>query len=338
MLESLAIRLRGFYKPRLSILGARYSPGQWYRNRNADVFIVWFPKTGGTWARLLLNTALAGHTGIQPRKPLELGEFAAANAAVPLIRALHEDEPHWKRPHQLSENKDRFKDRRIILLVRDPRDTIVSLHLQMTKRWRVTQKDLSEFLWQPRGSFESMIRYYNIWARNRHVPRDLMLVRYEDLQEDCQGTLRSMLDFIGVGDVANEVVDEAVSLNSIDKLRQRETAGVYTTRRLQPGISGDPDSYKARRGKVGGYVDYLSSFEIARTTEIINTQLDPWYGYSSDRGAIGGSAPDDGTDYGLRTRSKTKPIAVNTTDLKRRVTPMPTPIAAEYPTNSVNRT
>ena len=59
MLESLSIQLRGLIKPRLSVLGASYSPRQWYRNRNADLFVVWFPKTGGTWARLLLNTAIA---------------------------------------------------------------------------------------------------------------------------------------------------------------------------------------------------------------------------------------------------------------------------------------
>jgi hypothetical protein len=279
MLDALTIRLRGLCKPRLSVIGARYSPGQWYRNRNADVFLVWFPKTGGTWVRLLLNSALAKHTGIEPSHPLEFDAFVSASAGIPLIRALHEDEPHWKRPDQLSENKERYSDRRVILLARDPRDAIVSLYFQMTKRWRVTQKSLSEFLWQPRGSFESMIRYYNIWAENRDVPRNLLLLRYEDLHQDRRGCLRRMLDFIGIHGVADGVVDEAICENSIDKLRERELAGTYSTHRLRPGRAGDPDSFKARRGKVGGYVDYLSESEIARTTEIIEQRLDPWYGY-----------------------------------------------------------
>ena len=126
MFESLRIRLRGIYKPRLSILGAKYSPTEWYRHRNTEVFLgLVFPKTGGTWVRLLLNSALAAQTGVQPRKPLEFDEFAVRNASIPLIRALHEDEPHWKKPDQLSESKERFRDKRVILLVRDPRDTIV---------------------------------------------------------------------------------------------------------------------------------------------------------------------------------------------------------------------
>ena len=45
---------------------------------------------------------------------------------------------------------------------------------------------------------------------------------------------RKMLDFIGVKDIPEKVLRDAVYHNSIDELRKRETGGVYSTGRLQP--------------------------------------------------------------------------------------------------------
>ncbi len=280
MLDSLTVRARGFFKPRLSIFGERYSPLQWYKNHKADVFIVWFPKTGGTWVRLLVHTALSRHTAIIPKEPLEFHEFTEAHPNIPLVRAIHDDEPHWKLPRQLSLTKDRYRQKKVVLLVRDPRDAIVSLHFQMTKRWKVTDKELPEFIWQERGSLFSMIRYYNIWAQNRDVPQALLLVRYEDIHADPKRKLREILDFMGVKDIGDGVIEDSVGANDIEKLRKREASMQYTTKRLRPGDASDPSSFKARRGKVGGYVDYLAATDIEKISKIVEDELDPWFGYS----------------------------------------------------------
>jgi hypothetical protein len=52
----------------------------------------------------------------------------------------------------------------------------------------------------------------------------------------------------------------------------------------------NPESYRVRRGVVGGYVDYLSTEEIL-TLERGLAHLDPRYGYSSPRRA-GASPPE----------------------------------------------
>jgi hypothetical protein len=91
--------------------------------------------------------------------------------------------------------------------------------------------------------------------------------------------LRRMLEFSGVRDVSDETLAEAVAFNRIDKVREREKAGAYDTRRLQPGTRGDPESFKARKGKVGGFVEYLKPADVERMTRIIREELDPWYGY-----------------------------------------------------------
>jgi hypothetical protein len=277
--EQVVMRVRGFFKPRLSIFRERYSPVEWYENHRAQVFFVSFPKTGRTWLRMMIHTGLARHLGVTPTDPLEFHEFTDADPRIPRVRVLHDDEPHWKHPHQLHDTKERYRGKRVLLLVRDPRDTIVSLWFQNTKRWKVFDKGLHEFLWQSRGSLESMIRYYNIWAANRDVPEELLLVRYEDLHAEPVLWLQKAFTFLGVDDVPDELLLDAVEQNRIDQQRRREAALQYGIKRLRPGDVRDLDSYKARRGVAGGYVDYLSPQDIEDATRVIREQLDPWYGY-----------------------------------------------------------
>ena len=275
--------VRSAMHPATSRWVEKWSPFRWARNRRADVFFLWFPKTGGTWARLLLHRALTQHFAVEGAAPLELEPLHDHDPRIPRIRPFHDDAPHWKTPAQLREHRERYRGRKVMLLVRDPRDAIVSLHLQVTRRWKVDpDMSLHDFIWRERGSLRSLIKFYNVWAANRDVPSDLLLVRYEDVHQDTEGWLRKMLDFIGVPDVPDEVIAESVEYNRIAKLRKREQAGEYSSRRLKPGDQADPDSFKARRGKVGGFVDYIDPEDIEKMTALIRDELDPWYGYSFD--------------------------------------------------------
>lgn len=274
-----AMRVRGFVKPRMSILRERYSPVEWHRTRRADAFILSFPKTGRTWLRLMLHECLEQLKGVDVTDPLSLEGFGEVHGDVPRIRVLHDDEPHFKHPHQLRRTKERYRGKRVVLLVRDPRDAIVSLWFQMTRRWKILDKDLNEFLWQSRGSLRSMVRYYNIWLENWDVPQQTLLVRYEDMLADPLSWLREVLGFLGIEGVSEEVLVEAVEQNRIDRVRDREASLSYD-KRLKPGDVDDPESYKARRGVAGGFVDYLSPEDIERATRFIREHMNPRYGYA----------------------------------------------------------
>jgi hypothetical protein len=43
----------------------------------------------------------------------------------------------------------------------------------------------------------------------------------------------------------------------------------------------DEESFKVRRGKIGGYTDYLEDNEIAAVNRLIDEQLAPDFGYQS---------------------------------------------------------
>ena len=57
-----------------------------------------------------------------------------------------------------------------------------------------------------------------------------------------------------------------------------EAAGAFDSKILRPGDVRDPESFKVRRGKVGGYREYLS-VEDQEYAAAALTQLDPRFGY-----------------------------------------------------------
>jgi hypothetical protein len=248
-------------------------------NRRADVVLISFPKAGRTWLRLLLAKSLALRFGVPEGELLELHRMAERHPGMPRIRVKHDDDPQLKTPDELVAVKSEYRDRKVVLLVRDLRDLVVSTYFQMSRREKRYSKDLASFLRCPRGSIDTMIRFYDLWAANRQLPAALLLVRYEDLQRDTAGELRRILDFVGVRDVPDALVREAVAFASFDNMRRMEESDAAGSGRLRPGDRRDPESFKTRRGRIGGFAEYLSPEEVRWLDERIARELSPWYGY-----------------------------------------------------------
>ncbi|HBK64408.1 MAG TPA: sulfotransferase, partial [Cyanobacteria bacterium UBA11166] len=147
----------------------------------AEFLIISYPKCGRTWLRLMLGRVFQTHFGLTNANLLELHELAQLNPNIPKIWVSHDDKPQWKKPDELVTDKGEYQDKKVILLVRDPRDVVVSNYFQKTKRRKVYDGSLSDYLQESLGSFDTILRFYNIWADNRTITQKFILVRYEDL-------------------------------------------------------------------------------------------------------------------------------------------------------------
>jgi len=200
---------------------------------------------------------------------------------LPRITVVHDDHPMLKAPEDLETSKDKYREKKIIFLVRDPRDVIVSSYFEAKKRGRLfgdnphetrrlpLEGDFSEFLGGRQGGIDTIITYYNIWAENRHVPRDFLLVRYESLKTNPCSQLRAVLDFLDLKQIGEETIAEAVQFASFDHMRQMEAEGRFNSAILNPADAMDQESYKTRKGKVGGYTNYLTPEQI----EVLNQKM-----------------------------------------------------------------
>ena len=201
-------------------------------------------------------------------------------------------------PEELKTTKTRFHAKKVIFLARDPRDVIVSSYFEMKNRGRLFgdnpyeqhrstfEGSLPEFIYQRRGGFDTLLTYYNIWAQNRHLPQDFLLVRYEDIKADPGGELRRVLDFLGLQAIAQATIDEAVSYASFENMRKMEAEARFQSGMLKPANQTDQESYKTRKGKTRGYVEYLSPAEIESLNQKMNAMLDPYFGYCIDSQTI----------------------------------------------------
>jgi hypothetical protein len=275
-LRTLADRL-----PIVGDLRRRYNAGL------VDVFIISFPKCGRTWLRLMLSKACQLHFGIDiDVQVLDFRYLYNQYSQIPKIAINHDDNPHYKHPDEIVTDKSFYRGKNVIFLVRDPRDVLVSLYFEHTKRrgflygkGKAYQGDMSSFIQRRQGSLSSLIRFYNVWAANRHVPAKFMLLRYEDLHVDPSEQFRRILEFINLPQISGQVVAEVVELTRFENVQRMERQDASRLGILKPGDKADPESYKARRGIVGGYVDYLSKEDIDYINQQLKDHLDPYYGY-----------------------------------------------------------
>ncbi len=91
-----------------------------------DIFLVSFPKSGNTWTRFLLGNLM------NPDKPVG---FADIESVVPDIAVFPRADFRKLKPPRLIKSHDCFdpRYRRVIYIIRDPRDVAVSLYYYAKK-------------------------------------------------------------------------------------------------------------------------------------------------------------------------------------------------------------
>lgn len=256
---------------------------------NEDVVIISFPKSGRTWLRLMLGQILQQHFNLGDIELLELQDFTRQHSKIPYIIVSPDDRPFWKTVDELETSKELYKEKKVILLVRDPRDVVVSAYFQKNKRFSVQTHGveakeqytgtLSDYLYEPVGSFDTILRFYNIWEENRHVPEGFLCVRYEDMHRHTFKELRRVVNFIGLPEVPDKIITETVEFASFENMRKMEEQDILNSYRLRPDDKTDKESYKVRKGKIGGFVDYLSPDEIDYVNRKMKQNLSDFFGY-----------------------------------------------------------
>lgn len=260
---------------------------QWRRQR-AGVHIISYPKCGRTWLVLLIGKALQVHFDLRVRNLLRLRSMASRRRGIPYILQHHDGGPEFRAPETLQRDKTFYRDRRVVFLVRDPRDVLVSSYFQKTRRNNDYEGTLAEYVHERVGGIETIVEFFNIWAQNRGVPRDFLLVTYEDLHRDTAGELRRVLDFLGLTGVSDTAIEAAVAYCRFDNMRSIEAENQLGTSALAARDRGDMSTYKTRKGEVGGYREHLSETDIEYIDGVIEARLDTFYGrYRSEPASAG---------------------------------------------------
>jgi len=173
---------------------------------------------------------------------------------------------------------------KIILLARDPRDCFVSLYLQLTKRdpnapIKLGQKTVSEMLRDRRFGMHAIMNAMNDWINEFSGRDNFSLIRYEAMRASPAEHFRDLLAVLGESSAEANIFQGALEFSRFENMQKLEAAGAFDSNILHPGDVRDPESFKVRRGKVGGYREYLSIQDQEYAANEL-AKLDPRFGYT----------------------------------------------------------
>ncbi len=259
----------------------------------ADWLLVSWGKSGRTWLRVMLSRVYQLMFDLPDYHMLDFDNLNRMDARVPKIFFTHGNYLRDYTGHGYDTKVD-FIGKKIVFLVRDPRDVAVSQYFQWRYRMRPNKKRLNDY--PPHGAdltvfdfvmhreqgLPRIISYFNAWLRWVPELGDVLVVRYEDMRRDPGATLSRILEFTGTPAEENQIRD-AVEFAAFDNLKKMEEKSSFplwrTGWRLIPGEKGNPNSYKVRRAKVGGYRDYFTDEQVEQIDTMVDRELAPELGY-----------------------------------------------------------
>ena len=275
----------------------RINADRWLRGREeyrklqlADYILMSWGKSGRTWLRVMMSRFYQQKFGIPAKYMLGFDNYHHLNPAVPRVFFTHGN--YLRNYTGRWDDKQDFYGKKIVMLVRDPRDVAVSQFFQWKYRMKRRKKALNwypphkadisvyDFVMNEDAGLPCIIRFFNIWARELPKVAASVVIRYEDMRQDPAQALHTIFDFMGTPGTQAEIQD-AVDYAAYENMKKLEEKNAFRSSgaRLVPGKKGDPNTYKVRRAKVGGYRDYFDDGQLATIDAMVEETMLPDFGY-----------------------------------------------------------
>ncbi|MGF7163453.1 hypothetical protein FHS85_005121 [Rhodoligotrophos appendicifer] len=251
--------------------------------KEADFVCVSFPKSGRTWLRAMLTRLYQVRYDLPDGLLIGYSDLHRLNPRIPNIFFTHDCLPLGG-VASLDPDKTKYRRSRVFFLGRHPIDVVVSQYHQITMRGPGKRenlsggKDLFTFATEPGFGIHTIIAYENHWLEASERTPGVLVAKYEEIRQEPETELARVTSFLGERFSADEIA-EAVEFCAFENLQRREREHYYVNSGLRPTDPSDPRSFKVRRGKMHGYLDYFDTEQLAVLKKIVDDQLDPRWNY-----------------------------------------------------------
>ncbi|NOH10433.1 MAG: hypothetical protein HND51_02185 [Chloroflexi bacterium] len=261
------------------------------RHRTTDVYFVGFPRSGNTWLRFLVGRYM--QLLCSSEDMLLFGRYdlfgRCEKACIGPAMNFNHGKLQWDNHHaedlSYEEFVQPFMGKKIILLSRYPLDVMVSNWAYDVNIAKTYEGDLPAYLDDPIRGLGRLFRFHNLWASARDEFPGLMLSRYEDMRDNTALHFRKIVEFLELP-LKLEIIGEAIEYASFSNMKNmqfnksEENIKVDKAKLFRTGDPGNAEAHHVRRGKVGGYRDYLTDSVSTKLEASIENEMVDWFGYS----------------------------------------------------------
>ncbi len=238
------------------------------RSMHGDVeaYLISHPKCGRTWLRMQIGTVLHLHYDIPFDNKIMYLYNLTKNCDLLKTKVTHDDiymEDEAVPYNRLLDDKSHYRNQKIMFMVRDIKDVLVSYYFQITKREKKEfEGSISDFIRDERFGAKKIITFYKNWEFNQDKVNDFLLVKYEEIHQSPKQVLKECLKFLGLSSVDNKKLDKAIEMSNFSNMKKLEAENFTPGGPLELRDKKDNDSYKVRKGIIGDYQNHLSQEDI----------------------------------------------------------------------------
>ncbi len=237
------------------LLRGLHNPGRALTIFADDTFVVSYPKSGNTWVRFLIANLL---------HPKTAANFLNIDEFVPDVESTAKRVfDRIARPRIIKSHYCYSPEyKKLIYIVRDPRDVAVSqYHYQRKRRVIADQYPLEtfvdKFLDGETCSYGSWGTNVGSWLVTHQNDSRFLLLRYEDIIRDTPRALAKIAGFLNVP-MDPDVITQAIERSSADNMRKLERKHTSSL------TKGREDIPFIRAAKSGGWKTELSAESVAK--------------------------------------------------------------------------
>ncbi len=257
-----------------------------FKKHVINSYVISFPKSGRTWLKHIISCYIKFAYNCYEKN---------AGFREPIKNSLWRKFPNIEFTHDVADipyqdnysydslinifNPRIYSSKNNILLIRDPRDVVVSYYHHKVSREKIIvgkapySGTIDDFIKDSIYGIKKIVVFMNLWAQVLRDDANYMLVRYEDMRRNEFEVVEKILNHFGVI-IDKELLESALKASSFENMKKEE-------RILLSGKLNDNNQMKTRKGMVGGYNDEISDDMVSYIDVYINDNLDSLYDYYS---------------------------------------------------------
>lgn len=227
--------------------------------RHDDLYLVSYPKSGNTWLSFLMANIHLKISGLD--REVNLFNIYDFIPDIHVSRYLKKDILSFP-GHRVIKSHSEFNPLygKVIYIVRDPRDVMVSLYFFL-KSMGSFDESLSMLIRSPLFGISAWCRHVQSWIEKTPASVSIDFVRYEDLKIDTHKVIKRLYKHLGYS-IPDNIVVKSIELSSFENMKKLEKFHNYGGEMRFPSLEF------IRKGQSGSYKSDLSKEDISFINKI----------------------------------------------------------------------